>query len=118
MWYNHLDVPRTLKAQYNEDCCFAFLIDFKQVFMCMQDENHCILKSRQVMKTIYNGCMMTDKGNKDLSSGPSINGEPMRKGGTEITGEQIALGTVFNEKEYGKQVWNLTNLSRILEEEE
>jgi len=48
------------------------------------------------MKTIRNGCLSGEKGN-ELTSGPSIMGEPERPDGVEYTGEYLDNGSVFNE---------------------
>jgi len=64
--------------------------------MCLSEKYHCILKSRILMKTIRNGCLSGEKGN-ELTSGPSIMGEPERPDGVEYTGEYLDNGSVFNE---------------------
>jgi hypothetical protein len=62
----------------------------------MANKKHCILTSRILMKTMRNGCLNGERGN-DLSSGPSIMGEPKRPPGVEYTGEYLDNGAVFNE---------------------
>jgi len=69
MWFLHLDVPDTLTANVDEDCCFAFTISGNDNYLCIASKWHCILDARVLMKTIRNGCINGDRGN-ELSTGP------------------------------------------------
>jgi len=87
----------------------------KETFICMQKKFHCILESLSVMKTLREGCLKGAEGIR-LSTGPSLNGGALKDPNTEVTGEERDGLAEEQEEGGGRQIWNITNLSLLMEE--
>lgn len=94
-WYKHLQETPGPVSNHNVDCCFTFNnIENKEVYICQDDAHHCILRSKELLKSMREGCL----GTLELQNGPSVNGEPGESDDTEVTG-QVQTGIKYEEKE-------------------
>jgi len=86
-WFKHLTLPEPLEL-YNKDCCFVFNLNSNDWWMCMEAKDHCIIKSRTLLKTMRQGCIDAAIG-LELSPWDAVHGkEKVRGPHTEVTGDK------------------------------
>ena len=106
-WYRNLKLPKELSKKSNYECCFEFILNNNNHFICLIEKYHCILKMKMLLKGIKTGCLDSQSNNKGLllsDLNEKVSENIKRNPNTEITGEKMNNNLLINQK------YNLTEL--------